>query len=194
MPDKPDHVDRIQAQWSVERPEIDTAPMGIIARLHRIADALRVELIDCYRDYDLGEGEFDILATLRRSGPPFELTPSELAQQTMVTTGAVSKRLDRLEAAGRITRRGNQDDGRGRLVALTETGRETIDEAYAAHLKNEERLLAHFSAAQREHLQRLLRFWSQSIESGSAEAPSPSSEVPPQTKRPPRTRGGLSRR
>lgn len=114
-----DHVDRVQAQWRAERPEIDTSPMGIIARLHRIADALRGELLALYREHGLGEGEFDILATLRRSGAPFELTPSELAQQTMVTTGAVSKRLDRLETAGLVTRRENLEDARGRVVALS---------------------------------------------------------------------------
>ena len=88
------------------------------------------ELLALYREHGLGEGGFDILATLRRSGVPFELTPSELAQQTMVTTGAVSKRLDRLETAGLVTRRENLEDARGRVVALTPQGRDAIDRAY----------------------------------------------------------------
>ncbi len=159
-----DHVDRVQAQWRAERPEIDTSPMGVIARLHRIADALRGELLTLYREHGLGEGEFDILATLRRSGAPFELTPSELAQQTMVTTGAVSKRLDRLETAGLVTRRENLEDARGRVVALTPQGRDAIDRAYEAHMQNEARLLDHFSAAEREQLQSLLRSWSLKLE------------------------------
>ena len=159
-----DHVDRVQAQWRAERPEIDTSPMGIIARLHRIADALRGELLTLYREHGLGEGEFDILATLRRSGAPFELTPSELAQQTMVTTGAVSKRLDRLETTGFVTRRENLEDARGRVVALTPQGRDVIDRAYEAHMQNEARLLDHFSAAEREQLQSLLRSWSLKLE------------------------------
>lgn len=159
-----DHVDRVQAQWRAERPEIDTSPMGIIARLHRIADALRGELLTLYREHGLGEGEFDILATLRRSGAPFELTPSELAQQTMVTTGAVSKRLDRLETAGFVTRRENLQDARGRVVALTSQGRDTIDRAYEAHMRNEARLLDHFSAAEREQLRGLLRSWALKLE------------------------------
>ncbi len=159
-----DHVDRVQAQWRAERPEIDTSPMGIIARLHRIADALRGELLTLYREHGLGEGEFDILATLRRSGAPFELTPSELAQQTMVTTGAVSKRLDRLETAGFVTRRENLEDARGRVVALTSQGRDTIDRAYEAHMRNEARLLDHFSAAEREQLRGLLRSWALKLE------------------------------
>ena len=159
-----DHVDRVQAQWSAERPEIDTSPMGIIARLHRIADALRGELLTLYREHGLGEGEFDILATLRRSGAPFELTPSELAQQTMVTTGAVSKRLDRLETTGFVTRRENLEDARGRVVALTPQGRDTIDRADEAHMRNEARLLDHFSAAEREQLRGLLRSWALKLE------------------------------
>ena len=164
MSQNQDHVDRVQAQWRAERPEIDTSPMGIIARLHRIADALRGELLTLYREHGLGEGEFDILATLRRSGAPFELTPSELAQQTMVTTGAVSKRLDRLETTGFVTRRENLEDARGRVVALTSQGRDTIDRAYEAHMRNEARLLDHFSAAEREQLQSLLRSWSLKLE------------------------------
>ena len=164
MSQNQDHVDRVQAQWRAERPEIDTSPMGVIARLHRIADALRGELLTLYREHGLGEGEFDILATLRRSGAPFELTPSELAQQTMVTTGAVSKRLDRLETAGFVTRRENLEDARGRVVALTPQGRDTIDRAYEAHMRNEARLLDHFSAAEREQLQGLLRSWALKLE------------------------------
>ena len=164
MSQNQDHVDRVQAQWRAERPEIDTSPMGIIARLHRIADALRGELLTLYREHGLGEGEFDILATLRRSGAPFELTPSELAQQTMVTTGAVSKRLDRLETTGFVTRRENLEDARGRVVALTPQGRDTIDRAYEAHMRNEARLLDHFSAAEREQLRGLLRSWALKLE------------------------------
>jgi len=163
MPNQEDHVDRARAQWKAERPEIDTAPMEIIARLHRVADSLRTELVALYRAHGLGEGEFDILATLRRSGPPYELTPSELAQHTMVTTGAVSKRLDRLEAAGLIHRRENASDARGRLVAITPAGREVIDRAYEAHMQNEARLLAHFTPRERSELERLLRSWSQSL-------------------------------
>ena len=164
MSQNQDHVDRVQAQWRAERPEIDTSPMGVIARLHRIADALRGELLTLYREHGLGEGEFDILATLRRSGAPFELTPSELAQQTMVTTGAVSKRLDRLETAGFVTRREILEDARCRVVALTPQGRDTIDRAYEAHMRNEARLLDHFSAAEREQLRGLLRSWALKLE------------------------------
>lgn len=154
-----DRVDRILSQWSVERPELDVSPVGVIARVHRLADRLRTELIALYERHGLGEGEFDVLATLRRSGAPFQLAPGELAQHTMVTTGAISKRLDRLEAAGLVQRRASEHDGRGRVVGLTEAGRAVIDEAFAAHVQNEERLLAGLSDAQRTQLEGLLRHW-----------------------------------
>lgn len=154
-----DHVSRIQAQWARERPDLDVSPLGIIGRLHRVAARLTDELVAVYREHGLGEGEFDVLATLRRQGEPFELAPSELAEHTMVTTGAMSKRLDRLEAAGLIRRRAAQHDGRGRVAALTRDGREVIDAAFADHVANEHRLVRELSARDRADLERILRRW-----------------------------------
>lgn len=159
-----DRVDRIQAQWRSERPDLDVSPQGIIGRLHRIGDRLRVEIDIVLREFGLSEGEFDILAALRRTGAPFELAPGELARHTMVTTGAVSKRLDRLEAAGLVSRRDSITDGRGRVVALTAAGRLTIDEAFAAHIRNEQRLLEHLSGDQLSALEQILRSWSVDLE------------------------------
>ncbi len=133
--------------------------MLVIARLHRLAAHLTAELLPVYAQFGLGEGEFDVLATLRRSGAPYELAPGELARYTMVTTGAVSKRLDRLEAAGLISRRPSEADGRGRYVALTTAGRKLIDEAYAAHMRNEARLVGALSPDDRASLERLLSTW-----------------------------------
>lgn len=163
MTGEDDHVDRILAQWATERPELDVSPVGVIGRLHRIADRLRVELVALYERYGLGEGEFDVLATLRRSGEPYELAPGALAQRTMVTTGAVSKRLDRLEAAGLIRRRSSELDGRSRVVGLTEAGLAVIDEAFAAHMRNEARLLEGLDAAQRAQLAGLLKTWMRAL-------------------------------
>ncbi len=163
MTGEDDHVDRILAQWATERPELDVSPVGVIGRLHRIADRLRVELVALYERYGLGEGEFDVLATLRRSGEPYELAPGALAQRTMVTTGAVSKRLDRLEAAGLIRRRSSELDGRSRVVGLTEAGLAVIDEAFAAHMRNEARLLEGLDAAQRAQLADLLKTWMRAL-------------------------------
>lgn len=138
-----DRVARIMAEWARERPDLDLdlAPQGVIGRLHRLAIHLTEDLVAVYRTFGLSEGEFDVLATLRRAGAPFERTPSELAASTMVTTGAMTKRIDRLEDRGLVTRRQSDVDGRGRVIALTAKGRELIDEAFTAHLANERRLL-----------------------------------------------------
>ena len=119
MAERSDRVARIQQQWARERPDLDVRPQGVIGRLHRLAGHLTEELLVVYRRYGLAEGEFDLLATLRRSGPPFESAPGELAAHTMVTTGAITKRIDRLEQAGLVTRRPSEHDGRGRVVRLT---------------------------------------------------------------------------
>ncbi|MDZ8173048.1 MarR family winged helix-turn-helix transcriptional regulator [Microbacterium xanthum] len=158
-----DRVDRIQAQWRRERPDLDISPQAVFGRLHRLSDALRRELIAGYEQHGLGEGDFDILATLRRNGDPFELAPGELARHTMVTTGAVTKRLDRLETAGLVARRTSASDGRGRVVALTDAGRRVIDDAFAAHMRNEQRLLAGLDEEDRSRLEDLLRRWLHAI-------------------------------
>jgi DNA-binding MarR family transcriptional regulator len=152
-------VARAHQQWLAERPDLDTTPMLVIARLHRLAGHLTDELVTVYARYGLGEGEFDVLATLRRSGAPYELAPGELARHTMVTTGAVSKRIDRLEAAGLVSRRSSTEDGRGRFVALTDAGKDLIDEAFAAHMRNEARLLSALEPWQRRTLEQLLTAW-----------------------------------
>jgi DNA-binding MarR family transcriptional regulator len=155
----PDHVARIQAEWARERPDVDVRPQGVIGRLHRLAGHLTEQLCVVYRRYGLGEGEFDVLAALRRAGPPFERAPGELAQFTMVTTGAMSKRLDRLERDGLVARRRSVRDGRGRVVALTPAGRELIDAAFTEHMRNEHRLLAELTEEQAALLEELLTAW-----------------------------------
>ncbi|MEV6109967.1 MarR family transcriptional regulator [Streptomyces sp. NPDC051940] len=155
----PDHVARIQAAWSRERPDLDVAPQGVIGRLHRIGALLTEELAAVYRRYGLSEGEFDVLAALRRAGPPYERAPGELAAYTMVTTGAMTKRVDRLERGGLVTRRRSAADGRGRVVALTEAGRGLFDRAFTAHIANEHRLLSALTAEEAAALEPLLAAW-----------------------------------
>lgn len=162
MPES-DHVDHIQEQWHRERPDLDVSPQAVFGRLHRLADRLRDELTSVFRQFGLGEGEFDVLAALRRAGDPFELAPGEIAKHTMVTTGAVTKRLDRLERDGLVQRRESDTDGRGRIVALTPAGRRRIDDAFAAHIRNEQRLLEGLPARDRAELERLLRAWSSAL-------------------------------
>lgn len=154
-----DHVARIQAEWARERPDLDVAPQGVIGRLHRLSGHLTEQLCVVYRRHGLAEGEFDVLAALRRAGAPYERAPGELAQFTMVTTGAMTKRIDRLERDGLVTRRRSSTDGRGRVVALTTAGRRLIDTAFAEHMVNERRLLTGLSAAQVTQLESLLTDW-----------------------------------
>ncbi|MDQ7907526.1 MarR family transcriptional regulator [Phytohabitans sp. ZYX-F-186] len=154
-----DHVARIQQAWARERPDLDVSPQGVIGRLHRLAGHLTEQLKVVYRRYGLGEGEFDVLATLRRAGEPFERAPGELAAFTMVTTGAMTKRIDRLERDGLVTRRPSASDGRGRVVALTAAGRELIDQAFTEHMRNERRLLDLLAPDEAAHLESLLATW-----------------------------------
>jgi len=154
-----DRVAQIQQEWSRERPDLDVSPQGIIGRLHRLAGHLTDELTAVYRQFGLGEGEFDVLATLRRSGDPFECAPGEIARYTMVTTGAVSKRIDRLERDGLVTVRASAEDGRGRVVALTTAGRRLIDDAFAAHMRNERRLVDELTAEDAAALEPILTRW-----------------------------------
>ncbi|MFJ1651300.1 MarR family winged helix-turn-helix transcriptional regulator [Streptomyces sp. NPDC088337] len=154
-----DHVARIQADWRRERPDVDITPQAVIGRLHRLAGRLTEELCLVYGRYGLGEGEFDVLCALRRAGEPYERAPGELAAYTMVTTGAITKRVDRLEQAGLVARRRSAGDQRGRIVALTRPGRELIDRAFTDHMRNERRLLDLLTPTEAEALETLLTTW-----------------------------------
>jgi DNA-binding MarR family transcriptional regulator len=151
-----DAVDRVLAQWRRQRPELDTSPLAVIGRISRAALLLQRELVALYAQFGLQEGDFDVLATLRRHGDQ-RLTPGDLTRATMVTTGGMTKRLDRLEANGWIRRDDHPRDRRGKEIALTEEGRELIDRALEAHYENEKRLVAALTPEQREQLASLLR-------------------------------------
>jgi len=158
-----DHVGRIQEQWARERPDLDTSAMGIIGRLHRLSDVLHAALRPVFEEAGLTDGDFDVLAALRRAGSPFALTPGQLAETTVITSGTVTKRVDRLAAAGLVTRERVDHDGRVRRIALTQTGRALVDELVGIHFANEERLLAGFSEIERTRLTRLLTQWARSL-------------------------------
>ena len=151
-----DHVATVVEQWRAERPDLDVSPLLVIGRVHRIAQALTPELVEVYARHGLGEGDFDVLATLRRQGTPYALTPSQLVERTMVTSGAVSKRVDRLAERGLVVRRPRQSDRRSVTVALTAKGRRVIDSAMEEHVANEARLLAGLDADDRARLGGLL--------------------------------------
>jgi DNA-binding MarR family transcriptional regulator len=151
-----DAVDRFAEQWARERPDLDVGPMMVVGRLHRVAELLDQELRTVFAQADLGNGDFDVLAALRRSGAPFRLTPTELAGATMVTSGAVTKRVDRLIGQGLVERTVSETDGRGRVVALTPEGKALQERLHPQHLANEERLLAPLDADERRQLADLL--------------------------------------
>ncbi|WP_019147548.1 MarR family winged helix-turn-helix transcriptional regulator [Timonella senegalensis] len=162
-----DKVSHIQEQWRVERPDIDSSPVGVVGRVHRLGNYLRREILAVYREHGLGEGEFDILATLRRRGAPFTMLPTDLGRQTMVTSGGISKQLDRLEASGLVERSVSSDDARKRLVTLTAKGKSVIDAAYTEHMENEARLLTDLDPADREALEGILGRWLAAVEAAN---------------------------
>ncbi len=151
-------------QWAHERPDVDATPMHVIGRVSRLAADLDPLLAPIFVAHGLGDGEFDVLATLRRAGEPYELSPGDLGASMMVTSGAVTKRIDRLERSGLVTRRVSDVDARARLIALTPEGRRIVDQAIVEHMDNESRLLAGLTAADRTALADLLRKMGQSIE------------------------------
>ncbi|WP_442772186.1 MarR family winged helix-turn-helix transcriptional regulator [Paenirhodobacter enshiensis] len=154
-----DQVDRILAQWRSERPDLDVGPMGTFGRLKRLCDHLAAGLAEVYKAYGLSAASFDVLATLRRAGAPYALSPSALIGWTMVTSGTMTNRLDRLEAAGLIARRTNPEDGRGSVVALTEAGFALIEQVVGAHVANQHRLIAALPEDLRGGFDAGLRAW-----------------------------------
>jgi DNA-binding MarR family transcriptional regulator len=152
-----DGVDTIIEQWRAARPDLDPSPMGVIGRVSRLARELEARLEPVYRQHGLEPGWHDVLATLRRQGPPFAVRPSDLTGTLMLTSSGTTKRLDKLEDAGLIARGPDPDDRRAILITLTAKGKELIDGVTAAHLANEASLLEGLSAAEQRDLAALLR-------------------------------------
>lgn len=159
-----DAVARIVEAWRHERPDLDATPMLVVGRIHRLGQLLDTALRPPFADAGLGPGEFDVLAALRRAGAPYSRTPGELRDSLMVTSGAVTKLVDRLVGKGLATREVSATDARGRTVALTRAGRELIDDLIAVHLDNERRLLADLSPSEQSGLADLLATLTRSLE------------------------------
>lgn len=155
--DDADHVDLVLDQWARQRPDLDVSPMAVIGRLKRLSRLVDTELRKVFAEYGLDPASFDVLATLRRSDPPHRLTPARLMEASMVTSGAISQRLDRLEAGGLVTRTRSEEDARVVHVALTASGRTLIDQVLPAHVANEHRMLAALPPAARTQLSTTLR-------------------------------------
>lgn len=151
-----DAVDRILEQWQRERPDLDCSPMGPIGRLKRCALLLEPRVDEAFVEHGLVRWEFDMLATLRRAGAPFVLSPTQLFSTLMITSGTITHRLKALEKRAFISRLPNPEDARSMLVALTPQGRAVIDRAVETHIENERQLLSGLSAAQRQQLNEAL--------------------------------------
>lgn len=160
-----DAVDQILAQWQRERPDLDSSPMGPIGRLQRCAMLLEPLLETAFVEHSLVRWEFDMLATLRRAGEPFVLSPTQLFSTLMITSGTMTHRLKALEKRGLIARLANPQDARSMLVALAPEGRRLIDEAVETHVENEHRLLVGLSDTQRLQLDEALRVFMRVLES-----------------------------
>lgn len=161
-----DAITAIVEQWKHERPDLDAAPMLVIGRLFRLTDTLDQRLRPPFQAAGLGGGDFDVLAALRRSGEPYALSAGELSRTVLVTTGAITKRVDRLEARGLVSRSVAESDSRGRLVTLTADGVELTDELIAVHLDNQRRLLAGLSPAEQTQLAQLLERFAATLTPG----------------------------
>jgi DNA-binding MarR family transcriptional regulator len=159
-----DFVGAIVARWRGIRPDLDPTPMLVIARIARLAALTDDLLRPPFAAAGIVNGDFDLLAALRRQDSPHEANPGELAEAMLVTTGATTKRIDRLERQGYVTRRPSNVDGRGRIVALTPAGLGLVDELLAVHLANEASILAPLTPAQRNELALLLGALAASVE------------------------------
>ena len=150
-------MDRIAAQWERERPDLDVGALLLFARLFRSAHLANGALAGMLAEHELQPGWFDLLAALRRAGDPYELNPTQLMQTTMLSSGGMTKRLDRIAEAGLVERRADPSDRRGTLVRLTPRGLDVVDRALESHVANEESLLRPLSPAERRSLDSLLR-------------------------------------
>jgi DNA-binding MarR family transcriptional regulator len=152
-----DEVDDLVAAWRAQRPDLDVEPLQVLSRISRLARHLDIARRGAFADHGLESWEFDVLSALRRQGPPFQLTPGALLRATLVTSGTMTNRIDRLAAAGLVRREPDPRDKRGVLVILTARGQERVDAALADLLHRERALLAGLDTAEREHLAELMR-------------------------------------
>jgi|SRR5215208_4745895 len=152
-----DHVDQLIAQWEAEVPDLDVSPMHVIARVSRLSRILERSVEAVYEPYGLNQAQFGVLAALRRAGKPYCLSPTDLYNSLLISSGAMTNRLERLTAAGYVRRVSDPQDGRGLLVALTPKGRRLIDRLLVLHYENERSLLSSLNARDRATLTRILR-------------------------------------
>lgn len=152
-----DEVDRLVDAWRRERPDLDVAPMQVLSRVTRLARHLDRQRRAAFAEHQLETWEFDVLAALRRSGAPYQLSPGQLLRETLVTSGTMTNRVDRLAARGLVARSDHPDDRRAVLVTLTPDGKLAVDATLSALLEFERDILDGLSPADRDRLAGLLR-------------------------------------
>lgn len=153
-----DRAEKAAQQWRKERPDIEVAPMVLLGRLQEAALVIaRDKLNPLFAEHGLQPGEFDVLATLRRSGAPYSLTPTALYNTAMISSGSMTNRIERLEKAGLVSRNAHPTDGRGSLVALTDAGLALIEDMIGAHVKNQKTILRTLSKTEQTQLSALLQ-------------------------------------
>jgi DNA-binding MarR family transcriptional regulator len=154
-----DAMDVILEQWARERPDLDCSPMGVIGRISQLQREVFLAQRATFARHGLDAASFDVLAALRRAGEPYQLTPTALMRTALVTSGAITQRLDRLEEKRLITRGRSDADGRAVVVTLTDEGRAAVETALPDHLETERGMLAALSEDERAQLAGLLRRW-----------------------------------
>ncbi|MCP2348316.1 MarR family winged helix-turn-helix transcriptional regulator [Nonomuraea roseoviolacea] len=155
--DAQDEVDRLVTAWRAERPDLDVEPLQVLSRVSRLAKHLDRARRAAFAEHGLEPWEFDVLTALRRAGKPYELSPGALLRATLVTSGTMTNRIDRLAQAGLVVRRPDPEDRRGVLVSLTPAGLDRVDAAFAGLLRREHELLAGLGAQEQRALAGLLR-------------------------------------
>jgi DNA-binding MarR family transcriptional regulator len=152
-----DEVDRLVAAWRIERPDLDVEPLHVLSRVSRLARHLDRARRAVFTAHDIEPWEFDVLTALRRAGEPYQLSPGQLLRATLVTSGTMTNRIDRLQAAGLVQRHPEPQDKRGVLVRLTAAGRTRVDAALTDLLDREHELLSGLGPTERDNLTVLLR-------------------------------------
>jgi DNA-binding MarR family transcriptional regulator len=154
---KRDIIDELQEDWSQQRPDLDTTAMGVVLRIQALEKILGDQAAEILQEFGLHWWQYDVLSALRRQGPPFVMAATELAEAGMLTSGAMTNRIDRLEQKGLVRRRQDPEDRRRVLVQLSEAGRERVDQATSARFKTASAALDGLGAGQRRQLSELLR-------------------------------------
>lgn len=159
-----DKLDIVTEQWNQERPDLDVSSMGLVGRLKRVTQHLSLEMGKTFAEHGLNLASFDVLATLRRSGPPYALSPNDLLATMMITSGTMTNRIDQLSKAGLVERMQNPNDARSVIISLTKKGFTIIDSTVTAHVATQDRLTSGLTAEDHDALNQLLKKFLKSFE------------------------------